>query len=141
MTERPAVQLMAYDASIVAGVTVLFNCQVIGLDQNALPVRLWMADGQEYTVDLIIAADGIKSNIRQIIYPDRAVEPVPTPECIFQSQVPSHILKSDDRVAPYLELNTTHGTLGPSKFSICRATVEGNFTITSIVMDYGLPPA
>ncbi|QKD48629.2 uncharacterized protein FOBCDRAFT_236269 [Fusarium oxysporum Fo47] len=135
MTERPAVQLMAYDASIVAGVTVLFNCQVIGLDQNALPVRLWMADGQEYTVDLIIAVDGIKSNIRQIIYPDRAVEPVPTPECIFQSQVPSHILKSDDRVAPYLELNTTHGTLGPSKFSICRATVEGNFTITSILRD------
>ncbi|SCO80789.1 uncharacterized protein FRV6_05002 [Fusarium oxysporum] len=110
---------MAHDASIAAGATVLFNCQVIGLDQNALPVRLWMADGQEYTADLIIAADGIKSKIRQIIYPDRAVEPVPTPECIFQSQVPLHILKSDDRVAPYLEPNTTHGTL---------------------VMDYGLPP-
>ncbi|KAG6987090.1 FAD-dependent monooxygenase OpS4 [Fusarium oxysporum f. sp. conglutinans] len=141
MTERPAVQLMAYDASIVAGVTVLFNCQVIGLDQNALPVRLWTADGQEYTADLIIAADGIKSKIRQIIYPDRAVEPVPTRECILQSQVPLHILKSDDRVTPYLEPNTTHGTLGPSKFSICRATVEGNLAMTSIVMDYGLPSA
>ncbi|KAJ4052096.1 hypothetical protein NW760_008462 [Fusarium oxysporum] len=130
MTERPAVQRMAYDASIAAGATVLFNCQVIGLDQNALPVRLWTADGQEYTADLIITADGIKSKIRQIIYPDRAVEPVPTPECIFPSQVPRRILKSDDRVAPYLEPNTTHGTLGPSKFSICRATVEGNFAMT-----------
>ncbi|KAK2678598.1 hypothetical protein RAB80_007338 [Fusarium oxysporum f. sp. vasinfectum] len=136
-----AVQRMAYDASIAAGATVLFNCQVIGLDQNALPVRLWMADGQEYTADLIIAADGIKSKIRQIIYPDRAVEPVPTPECIFQSQVPLHILKSDDRVAPYLEPNITHSTLGPSKFFICRATAEGNFAMTSIVMDYGLPLA
>ncbi|ENH66734.1 hypothetical protein FOC1_g10007384 [Fusarium oxysporum f. sp. cubense race 1] len=91
---------------------------------------LWTADGQEYTADLIITADGIKSKIRQIIYPDRAVEPVPTPECIFPSQVPRRILKSDDRVAPYLEPNTTHGTLGPSKFSICRATVEGNFAMT-----------
>lgn len=73
MTERPAVQRMAYDASTAAGATILFNYQVIGLDQNALPIRLWMADGQEYTADLIIAADGIKSKIRQIIYPDRAV--------------------------------------------------------------------
>ncbi|KAM5517492.1 hypothetical protein FOXYSP1_04444 [Fusarium oxysporum f. sp. phaseoli] len=141
MTERPAVQRMAYDASIAAGATVLFNCHVTGLDQNALPVRLWTADGREYTADLIIAADGIKSKIRQIIYPDRDVEPVPTRECIFQSQVPLHILKSDDRVAPYLEPNTAHGTLGSGKFSICRATADGNLAMTSIVMDYGPPPA
>ncbi|EXA33812.1 hypothetical protein FOVG_15112 [Fusarium oxysporum f. sp. pisi HDV247] len=67
MTEMPAVQRIAYDASIAGGATVLFSCQVIGLDQNALPVRLWTADGQEYTADPIIAADGIKSKIRQII--------------------------------------------------------------------------
>jgi salicylate hydroxylase len=91
---------MAYDASIAAGATVLFNCHVIGLDQNALPVRLWTADGRKYTADLIIAADGIKSKIREMIYPDRDFEPVPTRECIFQSQVPLHILKLDDRVAP-----------------------------------------
>jgi salicylate hydroxylase len=91
---------MAYDASIAAGATVLFNCHVIGLDQNALLVRLWTADGREYTADLIIAADGIKSKIREMVYPDRDFEPVPTRECIFQSQIPLHILKLDDRVAP-----------------------------------------
>ncbi|KAH7211420.1 hypothetical protein DER44DRAFT_807411 [Fusarium oxysporum] len=123
MNERPAVQRMAYDASIAAGVTVSFDCHVIGLGQNALPVRLWTADGREYTADLIIAADGIKSKIQRMIYPDRDVGPVPTREFIFQSQVPHDILISDDR------------------FSICRATAEGSFAMTSIVMDYGLPPA
>ncbi|KAK2684867.1 hypothetical protein QWA68_016252 [Fusarium oxysporum] len=141
MTERPAVQRMAYDASIAAGATVLFNCHVIGLDQNALPVRLWTADGREYTADLIIAAEGIKSKIRKTMYPDRDVEPAPTRECIFQSHVPLHILHTDDRVAPYLEPNTAHDTLGPGKFSICRATADGNLAMASIVVDYGPPPA
>lgn len=135
-TDRPALQRIVYEAAVAAGVSVLFNKRVKRLDEYATPQRLWTADGHEYTADLIIGADGIKSMIRRLMYPSQNLEPVATSECIFQAELSEEITASDPRIAPYMDVGSGHGTLGPGCFTFFRCTEDGKLYLLFIVMDY-----
>ncbi|KAH9901789.1 hypothetical protein F4778DRAFT_781681 [Xylariomycetidae sp. FL2044] len=140
-TDRPALQRLAYDAALANGVTVLFNKRVKHLDEYATPQRLWTTDGQEFTADLIIGADGIKSTVRRLMWPSQNFEPIATKECIFQAELSGDVTASDPRIAPFMELGTGHGTIGPGCFTFFRRTEDGKLYLLFIVMDYGLPEA
>ncbi|RYP74741.1 hypothetical protein DL771_002805 [Monosporascus sp. 5C6A] len=136
-TDRPALQRIAYEAAVAAGVTVIFDKRVERLDEYATPLRVWTADGQEYSADIIIGADGIKSGIRKLIFPSQTLEPTLTTECIFQAELSKEVASSDPRITPYMDIGSGHGTLGPGRFTFFRRTDDGKLYLLFVVMDYG----
>jgi salicylate hydroxylase len=141
MTERPAAQGAFYESAIAAGATVQFGQSVNRVDEDATPPRVWTANGQDYTADLIVCADGIKSTMRKLMFPLQNVEPVPTNECIFQALLEQEVVASDPRLEPYLTPGSAHGTLGPGRFSYFRVTPRGQLHLLFIAMNYGSPEA
>jgi len=77
--------------ALAAGVRVLFNQDILGVDVSR--PALLMKGGVEIEADLIIGADGIRSKVRSTLFP--TVQPEVRAECTFQLQVPFSELKSD----------------------------------------------
>jgi len=74
---RTALQKAAMEGAEVAGATILFGKRLVAVDDVAGSVRASFADGTAYYGDLIVGADGIRSQLRQCIMPD-APKPVYT---------------------------------------------------------------
>ena len=53
---------MVLDAALVSGAKVMFDCEVIDVDEETPSVRL--ADGRIIKTDLIVGADGVNSIVR-----------------------------------------------------------------------------
>ncbi|KAK4944837.1 hypothetical protein LTR10_015756 [Elasticomyces elasticus] len=77
--------------ALAADVQVLFNQDITGVDASR--PALLLKGGVEIEADLIIGADGIRSKVRNVLFP--TVEPEVRAECTFQFQVPFSELKSD----------------------------------------------
>ncbi|KIW65209.1 hypothetical protein PV04_07488 [Phialophora macrospora] len=76
--------------ALAAGVRVHFGTDVAGVD--ALLPALLLKDGVTIRADLVIGADGIRSKVRQSLFPSIKLEL--RPECTFQMQLPFSALKS-----------------------------------------------
>lgn len=142
-TDRRTIQKVAYDGAVAAGATVLFDKSVTGIETEPVPI-VRTQDGQEYSGDLIIGADGLKSKVRRLMFPDRNMDAIPTKEVIFHSDVALDELRADDRVAQMFEHpGSCHFTLGPRRVNVCliEAVAEGRTAAYNVVTDYGLPPA
>ena len=74
---RAALQKVVMEAAVSAGASIHFGKQLAGVDEAAGSVRAQFADGSVYFGDLIVGADGIRSQLRQCILP-AAPKPVYT---------------------------------------------------------------
>ena len=77
--------------AVAQGVQVHFGIDMVGVDSSR--PALLLKDGDEIQADLIIGADGIRSRVRQFLFP--SVMPEVRPECTYQLQLPFDVLKSD----------------------------------------------
>ncbi|KAJ5808088.1 hypothetical protein N7474_009357 [Penicillium riverlandense] len=138
-TDRPSVQKVLHELAVANGVQLLFGRTVQAVEDAAVKPRLWTANGEKFTADLIIAADGIKSATRKMIFPTQRVDPIPLRESIFLTSVPVSHLAQDDRLAAWLEPATKHGTLGPDRFVLSRPMHGGLLGVQFIDVDHADP--
>ncbi|KFX91722.1 hypothetical protein V490_05767 [Pseudogymnoascus sp. VKM F-3557] len=138
-TDRPSVQKVLYELAVANGAQLLFGRTVQGVEDVAVKPRLWTANGEMFTADLIIAADGIKSATRKILFPTQHVDPIPLRESIFLTSSPVSQLAQDARLAPWLESGTKHGTLGPGRFVLSRHMHGGLLGVQFIDVDHADP--
>lgn len=52
-----------------AGVEIRFNMRVTGAVTSAKGVRLGLSDGTSYDADVLVAADGLRSTVREMVFP------------------------------------------------------------------------
>lgn len=60
-TDRPSVQKVLHELAVANGAQLLFGRTVQAIEDVAEKPRLWTADGEMFTADLIIAADGMSA--------------------------------------------------------------------------------
>ncbi|EXJ56720.1 hypothetical protein A1O7_07064 [Cladophialophora yegresii CBS 114405] len=77
--------------ALATGARVHFGRDIAGVDAS-LPALL-LKDGTAIRADMVIGADGIRSKVRQSLFPSIEIEV--QPECTFQLQLPFSDLKSD----------------------------------------------
>lgn len=98
------------DAARRAGVTILNNKRVMSYDFDAPSVTT--ADGQVFTADLVVAADGIKSIARPQLtgHPDI---PRDTGDVAYRILIPGSELLKDPDLAPLISTPATTSWCGP----------------------------
>jgi salicylate hydroxylase len=144
---RPAARKIAVEAALERGAVVLHDKKVVELyeDEDGKP-RVVTADGQDFTADLIVAADGIKSPMRSLLFPDLDVKALPTPEVIFHAPLSRAAVRADPRIAnnPLVADGPgTHFTMGPgilNAFSAADEPSQPETFVYSCILDYGPPP-
>jgi 2-polyprenyl-6-methoxyphenol hydroxylase-like FAD-dependent oxidoreductase len=73
---RPALHRVLMERAIAEGISVDYNKRLVAIeDSPARPVVAIFADGTRVEADLIVGADGIRSQVRQAVMPD-APKPV-----------------------------------------------------------------
>jgi 2-polyprenyl-6-methoxyphenol hydroxylase-like FAD-dependent oxidoreductase len=84
---RPALQKVLGDNARKAGAAIRLGLVVETLDQDADGVSVRFSDGSEGRYDLIVGADGLYSQMRQMIFPD-AREPEFTGQGVWRYNLP-----------------------------------------------------
>lgn len=116
---RHNVQRLAYEAAVQAGVQVLFNKKVVQLEDAAQKPLVKTSDGSEYTADFIVAADGVKSRMRDLMFPENNVKAVPKQSITFCAKVSMEKFKFDSRSSPWTTRPGLHWMFGSGTFNIC----------------------
>jgi salicylate hydroxylase len=94
--------------ALKAGARVHFDQDIIDIDFSR--PALLMAGGAHITADLIIGADGIRSKVRQVLFP--SIHPRALPEVAHQVQIPLSAFKSA-AVLELLQAPNANVVVGP----------------------------
>ncbi|XWW94277.1 hypothetical protein V2A60_002220 [Cordyceps javanica] len=138
-TDRPSVQRVMYELATQNGVDVSFGRNIDRVEDSGDKATVWTSDGQKFESDLVVAADGIKSRIRQCLFPNLNTDPIPTRESIFLATLPLPDVRDDPALAGWLAPGTTHGTLGPGRFVLSRRLPGEQLGVQFIDVDHDEP--
>jgi 2-polyprenyl-6-methoxyphenol hydroxylase-like FAD-dependent oxidoreductase len=70
MVERSDLHQVLHDHAVAAGVEFNYDKRLVSVDEHADGVTAHFADGTSATADILIGADGIKSQVRTLIDPN-----------------------------------------------------------------------
>jgi 2-polyprenyl-6-methoxyphenol hydroxylase-like FAD-dependent oxidoreductase len=76
---RPALHRILADAATEKGVSARTSTTVVSLDETDDAVEVELSDGSKESYDLVLAADGLRSQIRSMVFED-----VPQPQALGQ---------------------------------------------------------
>jgi 2-polyprenyl-6-methoxyphenol hydroxylase-like FAD-dependent oxidoreductase len=112
---RPTLHRILADAATEKGVTVRTSTTVVSLEQTAEAVEVELSDGSTDSYDLILAADGLRSQIREIVFGDDAPKPHPLGQVVWRALLrrPASVTGEFQFYGPGLKTGFT--PLGPDK--------------------------
>ncbi|TFY76881.1 hypothetical protein EWM64_g7132 [Hericium alpestre] len=108
---RADVHQMLYDLA-TPYMTVRLNARVMSIDPS-IPT-LTLQSGEVVSADMIIAADGVKSMIREVVVggPDK---PIPTGDAAYRAIIPTAELLKDPELAGFVENPEMNAWMGPNR--------------------------
>ncbi|MHA4871873.1 FAD-dependent oxidoreductase [Duganella sp. PWIR1] len=86
---RPVLARILADATLAAGVNVRLGSTVTTVEQDAGGVDVVFTDGGKGRYDLMVCADGLYSNMREMLFPD-APAPRYTGQGVWRAVLPRH---------------------------------------------------
>jgi salicylate hydroxylase len=106
LIHRADYQRILYEEAIALGAQVILATWVASIDPDKPSVTT--ADGTEYTADVIVGADGIRSKVREFVLPNqRTIQPNPTANCAYRATVPVELMSADPDTAELMtDLNS-----------------------------------
>ncbi len=82
---RPTLHRIMAEAASEKGVSVRTNTTVASLEQHPDRVDVELSDGSTETYDLVLAADGLRSQIRELVFGDDAPQPTPLGQVVWRA--------------------------------------------------------
>lgn len=84
---RPVLRELMSEATLAAGVAVRLGVTFVSIEQDGRQVHVELTDGRTDSYDLVIGADGLRSKVRQYLFPG-APQPVFTGQGCWRAVVP-----------------------------------------------------
>ncbi|KAK9379274.1 uncharacterized protein V2V93DRAFT_373441 [Kockiozyma suomiensis] len=99
------------------GVKILVDSRVISVDETVPSVTtcdgVYGAKATTYTADLVVAADGIQSGIRRILFPDLKGEVLESESSAYRATLTAEQMSSDPTLKRLLETPRATSWIGP----------------------------
>jgi salicylate hydroxylase len=99
------------------GAVLLTDSRVIQIDYSTPKVRVLTSAGHEHTFELLIGSDGVKSIVRQTLFPTITPKP-PTANCAYRAIVPYSIVEKDPLARSLLTAPTMEVWMGTGSYII-----------------------
>ena len=113
LIHRADYQRILFDRAVELGAEVILSARVASLDQEKPSVTT--TDGRVFEADVIVGADGIKSKVRDCIFPDASVKPTSTANCAFRATVPRADMMADSETAQLMTDMDSNAWIGPDR--------------------------
>jgi 2-polyprenyl-6-methoxyphenol hydroxylase-like FAD-dependent oxidoreductase len=112
---RPTLHRILAEAATAEGASIRTSTAVVSLEQTADAVDVELSDGSKETYDLVLAADGLRSHIREMVFGDDAPKPQPLGQVVWRALLrrPASITGEFQFYGPGLKTGFT--LLGPDK--------------------------
>jgi 2-polyprenyl-6-methoxyphenol hydroxylase-like FAD-dependent oxidoreductase len=112
---RPTLHRILADAASEKGVSVRTSTTVVSLEQSADAVEVELSDGSKESYDLVLAADGLRSQIREMVFGEDAPKPQPLGQVVWRALLrrPASVTGEFQFYGPGLKTGFT--PLGPDK--------------------------
>jgi naringenin degradation protein FdeE len=112
---RPTLHRILADQAHGSGVSVRTGTTVVSLDQHSDRVDVELSDGSTESYDLVLAADGMRSQIRQLVFGEQAPQPRPLGQAVWRALVhrPASVTGEFQFYGPGLKTGFT--PLGPDR--------------------------
>lgn len=88
-----------------------------GMSSEATKATVTLASGETLKCDFLIGADGIKSSVRESLFPNFAA-PVPTGDLAYRFTVRTEDMLDDQNLLPLATTPDTHSWWGPGKHMV-----------------------
>jgi 2-polyprenyl-6-methoxyphenol hydroxylase-like FAD-dependent oxidoreductase len=112
---RPELHRILADAATEKGTSVRTGTRVVSLEQTDDAVNVELSDGSKETYDLVLAADGLRSQIREMVFGDEAAKPNALGQVVWRALLrrPASVTGEYQFYGPGLKTGFT--PLGPDK--------------------------
>jgi 2-polyprenyl-6-methoxyphenol hydroxylase-like FAD-dependent oxidoreductase len=112
---RPTLHRILAESASEKGVSVRTGTTVRSLEQSADAVEVELSDGSKESYDLVLAADGFRSQIREMVFGDDAPKPQPLGQVVWRALLrrPASVTGEFQFYGPGLKTGFT--PLGPDK--------------------------
>lgn len=112
---RPTLHRILADAAVNSGANVRTGVTVTALERQPDKVDVKLSDGTSDSYDLVLGADGWRSQIRQLVFGDEAPEPQPLGQAVWRALLdrPASVTGEYQFYGPGLKTGFT--PLGPDK--------------------------
>ena len=119
------------------GVRVVFNSRITNVDFEK--PRIFCEDGRIEEGDLIIAADGLWSSTRSILY-RRPVTPYPTGDLAYRIVISAHQVGADAELSDIVTRPGIRIWLGPKAHAVAYSLLSGQMMNIVLLVPDDLPP-
>jgi naringenin degradation protein FdeE len=82
---RPTLHRVLAEAATQKGVSVRTGISVAALEQHPNTVEVELTDGSSESYDLVLGADGLRSQIRELVFGDEAPAPQPLGQAVWRA--------------------------------------------------------
>jgi salicylate hydroxylase len=120
------------ERAVELGAHVVINSQVTHVDFN-YPPKVRTLTGREYTADLVVGADGLRSICREMLV-GHADPPHETGDIAYRILVPAEEMRPHPELQEFLESPAINYWMGPDGHAVCYLLKGGN--LYNIVLLY-----
>lgn len=112
---RPALHRILAESATEKGVSVRTGTTLVSLEQGPDAVEVELSDGAKESFDLVLGADGLRSQVRALVWGDEAPQPQPLGQVVWRALLrrPASVTGEFQFYGPNLKTGFT--PLGPDK--------------------------
>lgn len=136
LLHRADLQKILYDAARQHGASVRFGSRIVNIDDTGAKPVLSIKDGPRAEYDLVIAADGVQSEIRGAVIPYSSSCVKMTDECVFRSVINVDKIKMFPEFGQYLTKEDQTIVLGPSKHLVLYPPIRNGSLLNLVWSSY-----
>ena len=123
LIHRADYQRILFDAAVALGAEVILSARVASVDQEKPSVTT--AEGKEFEADVVVGADGIRSKVRECIFPGLSIKPTSTANCAFRATVPVEEMMADPQTAELMTDVNANAWIGPDRHVMAYPIRQG----------------
>ncbi len=113
LIHRADYQRILFDAAAALGAEVILDARIATVDQEKPSVTT--TEGKEFVADVVVGADGIRSKVRECIFPELSIKPTSTANCAFRATVPVEEMMTDPQTAELMTDVNAIAWMGPGR--------------------------